>query len=534
MCFEGLSTWKLQRCMLLVAHWSESLVSTLWRISWLGASILPAACCPAFAVSNCEQLARLTSPTVQVTAAEVVRSGVFAPPKGKALEGLPAFCRVAAVLHPSSDSAIRIELWMPETRWNGRLEGTGNGGFAGNLAYGALAAGVKQGYAVVNTDMGMATAPGEDATVFIGRPERWKDWGYRSTHEMTVEAKRFVAAFYKRPAAHNYFVGCSTGGEQAWREAQRYPDDYDGIVGGAPANNRTGVHESILWNFVTTERTPEDHIPSAKLRPLAKAVMNACDRLDGVADGLISDPRNCSFDPASLQCSGSDKENCLTTSQVAVVRRLYAGPADPRTGQQIYPGMAKGSELGWNRLGPDDKGRPPYAPIFTWVFGRDWNWRSFDFDRSLIAVDNKLASVVNATSTNLNAFSGRGHKLLIYHGWSDWLVVPGESIKYRNALASRYPGKKLDDFYRLFMAPGMTHCSGGVGPDHFDALSPVVDWVEKGRAPDKIIASQFAGEQASGAALRTRPLCPYPQIAHYNGRGSIDDQANFSCVAPGS
>lgn len=316
-------------------------------------------------------------------------------------------------------------------------------------------------------------------------------------------------------------------------EAQRYPDDYDGIVGGAPANNRTGVHESILWNFVSTERTPEDQLPTVKLRALAKAVMNACDRLDGVADGIISDPSKCSFDPASVECSGSGNDNCLTPRQVAVVRRLYAGPVNPRTGKQIYPGIPKGSELGWDHLGPSANGQPPYAPIFTWVFGRDWNWRSFDFDRSVAAVDNKLASDLNATSLNLDVFREHGHKLLIYHGWSDWLVAPLESVDYRNALASHYSGKDLNDFYRLFMAPGMNHCSGGVGPDHFDALSSVVDWVEKGRAPDKIIASQFLAHQDSGPPLRTRPLCPYPQVAQYLGKGSIDDAANFSCVAPG-
>ena len=486
---------------------------------------------PELSATSCERLTSLARPTVEITSAESVTSGIFRPLKGKPLDGLPPFCRVAAVLHPSSDSAIRIELWMPETGWNGRLEGTGNGGFAGNLSYGALASGVKRGYAVVNTDMGMATAPGEDATAFVGRPERWKDWGYRSTHEMTVQAKRMLAAFYGHPAAHNYFMGCSTGGEQAWMEAQRYPDDYDGIVGGAPANNRTGVHESILWNFITTEQTPQDHIPAAKLRPLASAVMKACDRLDGLADGLISDPQKCSFDPASIECSGSDNDNCLTADQVAVVRHLYAGPTNPRTGQQIYPGMPKGSELGWDHLGAQANGQPPFAPIFTWVFGRDWNWRTFNFDSSVAAVDRKLAADVNATSLNLDAFRQHGHKLLIYHGWSDWLVVPEESVDYRKAFATRYQGQSLDDFYRLFMVPGMTHCSGGVGPDHFDALTGVVDWVEKGRAPERIIASKFPPNQNSGPPLRTRPLCPYPEIARYKGQGSIDDEANFSCVA---
>ncbi len=485
----------------------------------------------AFARSNCEQLARVAAAGVEITATAEIRSGTFTSPAGKAFGELPPFCRVGAVLHPSADSAIRIELWMPEANWNGRLEGTGNGGFAGNLAYGALAEGLKRGYAVVNTDMGMATAPGEDATVFMDRPERWKDWGYRSTHEMTVEAKRLVGAYYKHPAAHNYFVGCSTGGEQAWMEAQRYPDDYDGIVGGAPANNRTGVHESILWNFVSTERTTDDRLPAAKLRALAKAVMSACDELDGVADGIISDPQRCSFDPASVECSGSENDNCFTSRQVATVRRLYAGPVNPRTGKQIYPGMPKGSELGWDHLGPSANGQPPFAPIFTWVFGHDWNWRSFDFDRSVAAVDEKLGAAVNATSLNLQVFRGHGHKLLIYHGWSDWLVTPGESVAYRDALASRL-GKDLGEFYRLFMVPGMTHCGGGVGPDHFDALSAVVDWVEKGRAPDKMIASQEAANQDSGSPVRTRPLCPYPQVAQFAGRGSINDEANFRCVAP--
>jgi feruloyl esterase len=487
---------------------------------------------PAWADRSCDSLAHVTTPTLKVTVAEVVSSGVFTPPNGKPLSGLPPFCRVAALLHPSSDSAIRIELWMPQTRWNGRLEGTGNGGFAGNLAYGALAAGVQQGYAVVNTDMGMAAPPGQDAAVFVARPERWKDWGFRSTHEMTVQAKRLVTAFYQRTPAHSYFVGCSTGGEQAWMEAQRYPDDYDGIVGGAPANHRTGVHTSILWNFVTTERTPQDHLPTAKLHSLAKAVMTACDRLDGVADGIISDPSACSFDPASLACSSSENDHCLTPAQVAVVRRLYAGPRNPRTGEQIYPGLPKGSELGWDHFGSGANGQPPFTPIFTWAFGRDWNWRGFDFDRSVAALNEKLGPLVNATSTNLDTFREHGHKLLIYHGWSDWLVVPGASIQDYEALAARYPVKTLNSFYRLFLVPGMTHCSGGVGPDHFDALSAMVDWVEHGQAPNRLLASQRAGTPADGPPLRMRPLCPYPQSARYRGNGSVEDAANFSCVAP--
>jgi feruloyl esterase len=480
---------------------------------------------PALPVENCEDLKSLTDEATSITVAERITTGSFTPPKGKPVSGLPAFCRVAATLRSSVDSAIRIELWMPSAKWNGRLEGTGNGGFAGNISYGALADGLKRGFAVVNTDMGMATPPGETADIFVSRPERWKDWGYRATHEMTVAAKRLVGEFYGHPAVHNYFVGCSTGGEQALMEAQRYPDDYEGIIGGAPANNRTRVHMSILWNFVSTESRPEDRIPPSKLPRLAAAVMSACDRKDGLADGVISDPDRCDFDPGSIECHGSDGDNCLTHSQVLTARRLYAGPKNPRTGTPVYPGMPKGSELGWDHLGLDSNAQPPYSPIFRWVFGKDWNWRSFDFDRNVTTMDQRLASDVNATSPDLGRFRSHGHKLLTYHGWADWLVVPNESILYRNSVLAHNTGKSVDDYYRLFMVPGMTHCSGGVGPDHFDAISAMMDWVENGKAPDVIVASK---------ATRTLPLCVYPKIARYRGTGDVNDAANFTCQPPGA
>lgn len=492
-----------------------------------------ASCCAAIAQGNCEQLKSLGNAKVEISTAEVVHAGVFTPPGGKPLNDLPSFCRVAALLRPTTDSSIHIELWMPEANWNGRLEGTGNGGFAGSISYGSLAAGVKSGYAVVNTDMGMATPPGEDATAFIGHPGRWKDWGYRSTHEMTIEAKRLVASFYQRAAAHNYFVGCSTGGEQALMEAQRFPEDYDGIVAGAPANNRTGVHLSILWNFMWAEQQPESRIPPAKLSMLAKAVMNACDALDGVTDGMISDPTKCPFDAEKLACSGADNDHCLTSPQLHTVDRLYSGPVNPRTGKVIYPGMPRGSELGWDRLVPWPKGQPPFWPIFTWALGRDFDWRNFDFDRSVTTVEQKLGADLNATSPDLEAFRKQGHKLIIYHGWADWLVVPAESINYRNALAAGPSAKHLDEFYALYMVPGMYHCGGGTGADHFDALSAMVDWVEKGHAPQKLLATQFKAGDSEVTPLRTRPLCPYPQVAQYSGHGSSDDAANFVCAVTG-
>jgi Tannase and feruloyl esterase len=481
---------------------------------------------PAWADNNCDRIAKLSLAHTTITSAEAVTSGVFAPPSGPPLSGLPAFCRVAAALKPTADSDIRIEIWLPQSGWNGRLEGTGNGGFAGKISYGALANSVKLGYAVTNTDMGLATPANADASIFTNQPERWADWGWRATHEMTIAAKQVLKAYYGRNANRAYFSGCSTGGEQALMEAERFPDDYDGIVGGAAAQNRTGVHVSILWNFMATRQEPGAYIPAAKIPALTKAVVAACDNMDGLKDGLINDPRKCSFNPASLLCGGADNDACLTRPQVETVKRLYAGPSNPRTGEKLYPGLTRGSEFGWAALGkpPGPQATPPYEPIFQWAFGTNWDWHTFDFDRANAAYTRKLASAVNATSPNLDQFRAKGHKLISYHGWADWLVAPGETLNYYSTVSSRYPGQ-VSNFYRLFMVPGMAHCSGGPGPDHFDTLGAVVKWVEQGAAPDQIIATK-------PATNLQRPLCPYPEAARYKGTGNPNEAASFTCVTP--
>lgn len=496
---------------------------------------------PASAAS-CEGLATLHLPHTTITGAEVVTAGAFTPPTGKPLADLPPFCRVTATVKPSADSDILVEIWLPQSGWNERLEGTGNGGFAGKISYGALAEGVRHGYAVANTDMGMATPPGATASIFIDRPERWIDWGYRATHEMTLVAKQVVRAYYTRDARHAYFVGCSTGGEQALMESQRYPDDYDGIVGGAAAQNRTGVHASILWNYVANERTPASYLPAPARTLLTQAVVNACDALDGVKDGVINDPAQCHFDPASLQCKDANQENCLTAAQVETAKQLYAGPVNPRTGQSLYPGLPKGSEFGWDGLDPNHGGLPPYAPIFQWVFGANWDWRQFDFDRQDSLYTGKLASMVNATSPDIDTFRQHGHKLIMYHGWSDWLVAPGETINYYNSVLARdqtsgqssaqasHTTPPLDDSVRLFMVPGMSHCSGGPGVTHFDALGAVVEWVEHGVAPKEMIASKLSPGESEGPVIFQRPLCPYPRTAQYRGTGSTHDASSFVCT----
>jgi Tannase and feruloyl esterase len=458
---------------------------------WIRALPLVLICLSADAM-DCAAIRKLDLPHATVTSAELISDGTFQPPYGQPITGLPPFCRIGITARPTSDSDIRIELWMPQSGWNSRFEGTGNGGFAGRISYGALAAGVKQGYAVANTNMGTATAPDEDASIFTGHPEVWADWGYRSTHEMTTLSKLVVNAFYQQGPKHAYFSGCSTGGEQALMEAQRYPDDYDGIVAGAAANNRTGVHMSILWNYVVSKKAP---ISKAKLAVLNQAAVRAC----GGPDGIIANPEKCRFDPAILQCVGTEDDRCLTGAQVETAREIYAGPANPRTHQQIYPGLAPGSEFGWDQLAPKDQ--PPYAPIFQWVFGRDWDWRTFDFDAAASAYERKLSALVNATNPDLSAFRSKSHKLVVYHGWADWLVAPGESINFYNQVFAA--NKNTADFYRLFMVPGMAHCSGGPGQDHIDPLTAVVDWVEKGTAPSKLIATK--------PSMQPRTLCPYPQ-----------------------
>lgn len=512
-----------------------------FTISLLVAASLVAAEPDAKSVA-CESLTGLKLPYTTITLAQRVAAGTFAPPSGAPIPDLPAFCRVAATLKPTADSDIRIELWMPESGWNSRFEGTGNGGFAGGISWNSLAGEVRRGFAVANTDMGTRPPTGSDASAFVGHPEKWADWGYRSTHEMTVVSKTIVKAYYKAAPRHSYFSGCSTGGEQALMEAQRFPDDYDGILGGAAANNRTGVHTSILWNYVVTQRTLADYLPDAKLSLLASAVLAACDTTDGLKDGLIGDPRQCHFDPVTLACKGAASDACLTATQVETARRIYAGPANPRTRKQIYPGVPAGSELDWKRFGPapGKAAPPPYEAIFKWGLGADWNWRTFDFDRDYTTLVARLGPAVNALSPDLNAFQSRGHKLIVYHGWADWLVTPGEAINYREAVLARQrrgdgsgdkanAQRETDRFYRLFMVPGMAHCGGGPGLSECRGMDALVKWVEDGVAPDSIVAKGKPG----GIEIQ-RPVCPFPRVARYRGTGDVHAASSFFCADPGS
>ncbi len=351
----------------------------------------------------------------------------------------------------------------------------------------------------------------------------------------TVAGKSIAKSYYTRDPQVSYFQGCSTGGHQAITEAHRYPDDYNGIIAGDPANNRVRLHMVGYWNYEATHSDPASYIPISKLAMLNKAVLDACDKIDGLADGIIDDPRKCKFDPAVLTCPSAsagqagDAANCLTAPQVAAMKKIYQGPKNPRTGAQIFPGMYPGSEV--NPLGLDrtlantpDSGRPAPPPgLAIWT---NWKGPRYDWDKDATQVISELSPLLDDADPDLKAFKARGGKLLLYTGWADPLIPAADLVNYYERMQKTMGSTA--EFARLFMVPGMGHCAGGNAPTRFDALAALEPWVEKGAAPQKMVAAQIV----QGATTRTRPLCVYPQVAKYNGTGSQDDAANFSCKQP--
>jgi feruloyl esterase len=473
------------------------------------------------AAASCESLQSLSLPETTIVSAVLLPAGPFTPPGGRqpALE-VPATCRVVGRVAP----AITFEVWMPAANWNGKFQGVGGGGFAGVISYGAMATALGRGYATASTDTGHSTPGGAWA---LGHPELVIDFAYRGIHEMTVKAKLIVEAFYGRNPQRSYFVGCSTGGRQGLMEAQRFPADYDGIVAGAPANFWTHLMAGTLAPATATLLDPATRLAPPKLAAINSAVIAACDARDGVTDGLLENPAACRFDPGTLLCAGAESDACLTAPQVAAARRIYAPAGNPRTKAEVFPGMPPGSELTWTAIagGP----QPFSIPVEFYkyfVYGdANWDWRTFDLDKDVAAADEKFAKLMNATDPNLSVFKARGGKLIMYHGWNDQLIQAGNSINYYNSVVKAMGARETDDFARLFMAPGMLHCAGGPGPNRFDAVTALEQWVEQGTKPASLTASHLA----NGVVDRTRPLCPYPQVAVYDGSGSIDEAASFAC-----
>lgn len=479
-------------------------------LSALGSAALPAA--------TCEDLIRLEIANTTVVSAAV-------EPVGGSRK-LPEFCRVQAVAKPVTGSEIHIAVWLPPaSSWNGKLLGTGNGGYSSALSERDMEAALRRGYATAGSDTGHE---GGDLKFAIGHPERIDDWGWRAVHVMTETAKAIVRAYYSRAAAQSYFSGCSTGGHQALSEAQRFPADYDGIVAGAPGNNRVRLNVGFLWSWLALHKEGAD-LPPAKLRTIQQAAIAACDTLDGVKDGIIDDPRACRFDPGTLLCKGEENDACLTPAQATAVKLIYDGARNPRTGERIFSGWARGSETGWTAyfVGQPEPARLDFWRY--WVFhDPEWDPRSFDFDRDVALAETKVAAV-NATSADLGAFRQHNGRLIMYNGTADPVTPPEEGIRYYENVQKAMGGaEKTAAFFRYFLVPGMGHCGGGAGPNAFDTLGALDRWVTQGVPPDSIMATH----SSAGVVDRTRPLCPFPLTARWNGSDDINQAASYTCAAP--
>jgi feruloyl esterase len=480
--------------------------------------------------ANCESLKRMALDRATVTMAQTMAAGQFTPPAPAFPGGagiyrnLPQFCRVAATLRPIADSEIGIEVWLPESGWNGKLEAMGNGAWAGSISYPALASAVEAGYAGASTDTGHK---GNNVQFVVGHPEKLVDFAWRSVHEMTAAAKAITAAYYGNRPQRAYFNGCSTGGRQALTEAQRFPDDYDGIVAGAAANYPTHLQGAQVWTAQAAHRTEASYIPPAKYAVIHKAVLEACDALDGVKDGVLEDPTRCHFDPAAMECKGGDGPACLTAAQAETAEKIYRGPSDPRTGKNLFPGLERGSELGWATLtGP--KPMDLAAETYQYLVFHDpqWSFLKFDPAADMAAAGKAIGPMMDAIDPNLKPLFAHGGKVLMYHGWADPGIAPRNSVNYYESVVEVMGGAaKARNSIRLFLVPGMGHCRGGDGTDTFDAVAALDTWVTRGKAPDAIPASHLT----KGVVDKTRPLCPYPQVAVYNGSGDINKAESFTC-----
>ena len=502
----------------MIRHTSILLTAAVWGIA------------PMYGAAACESLTGLKLKNTTITLAESVAAGAFTSPlpapKGKqpqSFRNLPAFCRVAATLTPSSDSEIKIEVWLPEAGWNGNLQSVGNGAWAGTISYPAMGTALTAGYATASTDTGHAG--GNPATFIPGHPEKVIDFAYRAVHEMTVAAKAIIAARYGNGPKYSYWNGCSTGGRQALTEAQRYAADYDGIIAGAAAIYTTHLQGAQVWSAQVVHKDEAGYIPPAKYAALHAAVLASCDELDGVKDGVLENPAKCRFDPQILLCKATDSPSCLTAAQAEAARQLYAGPSTSR-GKSLFPGLEPGSETGWATLsGP----RPMALADETYKFlvfnDANWNYLTFDAERELSLADQKVGPTMNSIDPNLKPLFSRGGKVLMYHGWADPGIAPRNSVNYYESVVEKLGKAATSNSIRLFMVPGMGHCQGGDGPSTFSMIDAISAWVEQGKAPERIEASRVR----AGKTDRTRPLCPYPQVAVYKESGSTDESANFGC-----
>jgi feruloyl esterase len=536
---------------ILRAAFAAAVLAGAMSVEFQASAGLPAAATSA----PCESLMSLKIPNATITAAADVGAGAFVAPaaargandeaaqgraggaaaaggagagggSGNPYANAPAFCRVQATLKPTPDSDIKAEVWLPAT-WNTKYQAVGNGGWAGTVSYPAMAAAVTSGYATASTDTGHT---GGTADFALGHPEKLKDFGYRAIHETTVFAKQVIDKFYSTAPTISYFNGCSTGGRQAITEAQRYPSDFNAIVAGASAWDGMRMHAMRIAVSQKVNKNADGVIPPSKLTMLHNAVLEACDALDGVKDGVIENPMKCKFDYAQLTCKNGDGPECLTPGQVESAKALTSPLVNPANGKVIEERhLMPGAELGFATLG----GAQPLGLSTSglrMIAFKDpaWDWKTFDAARDWDMVSRADEGALFSGDPNLKPFFDRGGKLLMYHGWTDQQVTPMESTIYYDRVLKQVGRAAVDKGLALFMVPGMNHCRGGAGTDTFDKMGTIEKWVASNTPPATIAASHLT----AGKVDRTRPLCRYPQVARYKEAGDTNDAANFACGNP--
>tara|TARA_R110000772_G_scaffold210370_6_gene320917 strand:- start:532 stop:2031 length:1500 start_codon:yes stop_codon:yes gene_type:complete len=466
---------------------------------------------------SCETLASKTITNGNISSAELIPAGDFDASGSRAssiYKDLGAFCRISAILSPVQGSNIHIEVWMPVQNWNSKLVAVGNGGLAGTVSHDAMAEAVVEGFAAVSTDTGHV---GGDPA-FLENEVLLTDFAHRAIHEMTVAAKALVTDYYSSSPRFTYFNGCSTGGRQALTAVQRYPTDFDGVVAGAPANSTLRMTMQQLWNSRIVNDTAGLELGIEDFSLLNNAVMAACDALDGLQDGIIENPSICMADPIAV--------DGLSGLEVEALRKIYQGAVNPESGEIIYPGFAKGSELGWTAM----VNRRPFGysnDMQSYVVNQDpeWDFLNLDFARDLSVLDSRLNALgIQAIDPDISEFINHGGKLLLYHGWNDPLISPFNTINYYQQVQASL-GSDANNAVSLFMMPAVNHCRGGNGFDSWSKLEVIDSWRESGIKPQSIEAAHIENE----ATITTRPLCAYPGIAIYTGNGSSDSATSFQC-----
>ncbi|HSW38193.1 MAG TPA: tannase/feruloyl esterase family alpha/beta hydrolase, partial [Acidobacteriota bacterium] len=489
-------------------------------------SVLPAA-----AQQSCESLKSIRIRNVTIASAEKGNPGYELPAQSGFVSMPPQkvqapFCRIKAYSTPTSGSRIGIEVWLPDrSNWNRRFLALGNPGFIGSIASGGIARNMERGYVSAGTDTGHVDEGFEWA---IGHPEKWADWGHRAVHEMAVVTRALANAYYGEPIQYSYWNSCHNGGNQGLNEAQRYPNDFDGIIAEDPAFFVSHLQAGSLyisWVALKDGVDGPGYIPTEKLAVINKAVLAACDANDGLIDGIIEHPPSCAWNPARIQCKGNDRPDCLTAAQVETVRKIYEG-AKFKDGAPIYTGFERGSELTW----PLMIEKEPFIVNLNYFKGMvfedaGWDWRTFDVDRDTRLAVRKTADAVDATDPNLKPFKDAGGKLIMVASWNSTALPPRQLVKYYEEVEKTMGGpEQTRDFARLFAVPGSSGCPAFANPEGFKVFEALQAWVEEGKAPDKIIYAHTKG----GQVYRTRPVCAYPQQARYKGSGDINDAANFT------